>query len=78
MIVIIYTVVYVNACTIRASDSAIEVLFAEELGVVLEVSSANEQAALSVFREVDVTCHVIGHSDGFGKDATVRSRLETK
>ena len=51
--------------------SAIDVLFAEELGLVFETSAANEQQVVSAFQAEGATCMVLGHSAGTGQDAEV-------
>ncbi|XP_074649694.1 phosphoribosylformylglycinamidine synthase-like [Tubulanus polymorphus] len=58
---------------IKHSDqkSAIEYLFSEELGWVLEVSSDNLTAVLHQFHAVNVPCHIIGYSSELQQNSSV-------
>lgn len=49
----------------------IQTLFAEELGLVLEVKNRDVDKVLSVYREVDVPCFVIGKTGGVGDSGLV-------
>lgn len=42
--------------------SVIEELFAEELGIVLEISAPDENSVMSLLNKANVICHKIGHS----------------
>ena len=44
------------------SVAPIDVLFAEELGLIMEIEPSNEKTVLARFEAQDVTCHVIGSS----------------
>ncbi len=55
----------------QRDGSVLHVLFSEELGLVLEVSSANEQRVLESFQRAHVPCVPIGHTR---RDRTVRIR----
>ena len=61
------------------SDSpALDVLFAEELGLVLEVSESHSQEVVQEYSAQNVRCHVIGHSqEASPTDAKVQGLLET-
>ena len=48
-----------------------DVLFAEELGWLLEIEQTNQDAVLKLFSESQVTCNVIGYSQGQGHTAKV-------
>ena len=52
-----------------------DVLFAEELGVVLEIKDKDTERVLNAFCEKDVPCHKIGKGDGLGEDAVVSVRV---
>ena len=54
------------------SVAPIDVLFAEELGLIMEIEPSNEKTVLALFEAQDVTCHVIGSSSQVvDSDATV-------
>ena len=42
--------------------SPLDVLFAEELGLIMEVEPSNEKTVLTRYEAEGVTCHVIGSS----------------
>lgn len=44
------------------SVSPLDVLFAEELGLIMEIKPSNQKTVLARFEAQDVTCHVIGSS----------------
>ncbi|XP_013388879.1 phosphoribosylformylglycinamidine synthase-like [Lingula anatina] len=46
------------------TDTFIDVLFAEELGLVLEVSEKNVTEVVAAYREKNIPCHKLGHSLG--------------
>ena len=52
-----------------------DILFAEELGIVLEIKEEDTERVLNAFREKDVPCHQIGKANGLGEDATVSVRV---
>ncbi|CAB3363848.1 Hypothetical predicted protein [Cloeon dipterum] len=56
----------------KPADSSLAVLFAEEVGWVLEVAAINREAALATFRSRGVPCHVIGSST---KNRTINVNL---
>ena len=58
-------------CFVWHSVSALEYLFAEELGLVLETSQTNAQLVCQTFTDRGVPCHVIGHSHLDGPDSKV-------
>ena len=43
--------------------SPLDVLFAEELGLIMEVEPSNEKTVLARYEAEGVTCHVIGSSN---------------
>ena len=45
------------------SVSPLDVLFAEELGLIMEVEPSNEKTVLKQYEAKGVTCHVIGSSN---------------
>uniref|UniRef100_A0A8C6WXJ2 Phosphoribosylformylglycinamidine synthase n=1 Tax=Neogobius melanostomus TaxID=47308 RepID=A0A8C6WXJ2_9GOBI len=49
-----------------------ELLFSEELGLVLEVSQNDMEAVCQRYTAAGVQCHRIGKTSGFGPDSTVR------
>lgn len=53
----------------------LEVLFAEELGWVLEVAQEHVSHVRQTFRDAQVPCHTIGHSAGLGMESKVHSIL---
>lgn len=50
---------------------ALEVLFNEELGWILEVAQEKLTYVKQVFRDAQVPCHSIGHSSGLGMNSKV-------
>lgn len=52
-----------------------DVLFAEELGIVMEIEEENTEKVLNALREKGVPCHQIGRSNGIGEDAVVLVRV---
>ncbi|XP_075763246.1 phosphoribosylformylglycinamidine synthase [Pelodiscus sinensis] len=56
-------------------SSALEVLFAEELGLVLEVRSAVAEEVCRQYREAGVRCLPIGHTGPLGPQSMVRLRV---
>ncbi|XP_012269939.2 phosphoribosylformylglycinamidine synthase [Athalia rosae] len=59
----------VNIC--HKSGSAIDILFTEELGWILEVDPLNIDYVMRVFKLVQVPAYIIGKSDGFGLQSKV-------
>lgn len=53
-----------------------DVLFAEELGIVLEIKDEDTERVLDAFREKDVPCHQIGKANGLGEDAVVSLQVD--
>lgn len=54
------------------SCAVMELLFSEELGLVLEVSQTDLEAVCQRYRDGGLRCHRIGRTCGFGPEATVR------
>ena len=52
-----------------------DVLFAEELGIVLEIKEENTEKVLNALHEKGVPCHQIGRANGIGEDAVVLVRV---
>lgn len=52
-----------------------DVLFAEELGIVLEIKEEDTERVINSFREKQVPCHQIGKACGLGEDAVVSLRI---
>lgn len=50
-----------------------EVLFSEELGLILEVSHSDLERVCQSYSDAGVVCHRIGRTCGFGPEAMVRS-----
>ena len=59
-------------------SKAVDVLFAEELGIVLEVKDCNTQRVIDTFCEKQVPCYLIGKANGLGEDSFVSIRVEGK
>ncbi|CAJ1060051.1 phosphoribosylformylglycinamidine synthase [Xyrichtys novacula] len=61
-----------------SSDRAgvMELLFSEELGLVLEVSRRHVQTVCQRFGDVGLQCHRVGKTVGFGPDSEVRVRVD--
>ncbi|XP_032832973.1 phosphoribosylformylglycinamidine synthase [Petromyzon marinus] len=59
----------------EAGSSALELLFAEELGLVLEVSPALADAVCHRYRSAGVACSRVGRIVGEGETAQVRVRV---
>ena len=55
---------------IRKGD-ALETLFAEELGFIIEVESEQEDPVMQRYNQVGVPCFIIGHTGESGADATI-------
>lgn len=51
-----------------------ELLFSEELGLVLEVSESQVETVCQKYSDAGVQCHRIGRTCGFGPEATVRQQ----
>ena len=56
-------------------SKAVDVLFAEELGIVLEVKDSNIERVINIFREKQVPCCLIGKAIGLGEDSFVSIRV---
>ncbi|XP_026272194.1 phosphoribosylformylglycinamidine synthase [Frankliniella occidentalis] len=54
----------------------LEVLFAEELGWVLEVSQENLSYVRQTFRDAQVPCHCIGYSTGLGAESKIQMKIK--
>ena len=52
-----------------------DVLFAEELGIVLEVKEEDTEIVMNAFLSKDVPCLQIGTASGLGEDAVVSVRV---
>ncbi|CAH1268464.1 PFAS [Branchiostoma lanceolatum] len=65
---------YGLAVDITADNKAspVDVLFAEELGLVLETTVEQADGAVARFTQAGVSCQRIGHSQGEGTDAEVK------
>lgn len=55
----------------RGLDSPVHVLFAEELGWLLEVERTDKLYVQSIFRQNNVPCLYLGDTTAFGMDARV-------
>ncbi|KAG7228952.1 hypothetical protein INR49_008730 [Caranx melampygus] len=53
-----------------------ELLFSEELGLVLEASQSDVDTVSQRFSEAGVQCHSIGRTQGFGPEAMVSVRVD--
>ncbi|XP_068449233.1 phosphoribosylformylglycinamidine synthase [Clinocottus analis] len=53
-----------------------ELLFSEELGLVLEVSQPDEEAVRRRYGDAGVPCHRVGRTRGFGPEAVVSVRVD--
>lgn len=51
--------------------AVMELLFSEELGLVLEVCQTHLEAVSQRYRDGGLQCHHIGRTCGFGPDAKV-------
>lgn len=52
--------------------TVMELLFSEELGLILEVSQLDEEAVIQRYRDAGVECHRVGRTCAFGPEALVR------
>lgn len=52
--------------------AVMELLFSEELGLVLEVSGCHVETVCQRYSNAGVQCHCIGRTRGFGPEAMVR------
>ena len=66
----------VNIEHTESGADSLEVLFAEELGWVLEVSPENLSYVRQVFRDAQVPCHSIGNSCGLGMDSKIQIKIK--
>lgn len=55
-----------------AACPVMELLFSEELGLVLEVSQLDVETVCQRYSDAGVQCHRIGRTCGFGPEAMVR------
>ncbi|KAM4575374.1 phosphoribosylformylglycinamidine synthase [Fundulus diaphanus] len=55
-----------------------ELLFSEELGLVLEVCQTDLETVCQRYKDGGLQCHHIGRTCGFGPDAMVRVRVDGK
>ncbi|XP_061744512.1 phosphoribosylformylglycinamidine synthase isoform X2 [Nerophis ophidion] len=60
----------------EGAQGVMELLFSEELALVLETSQAHEESVCRRFRDAGVPCHRIGRTCGFGPEATVTLRVD--
>lgn len=66
---------YVVACQhlrLHVVYAVMELLFSEELGLVLEVSESHVEMVCRRYNDAGVECHRIGRTCGFGPEAMVR------
>lgn len=54
--------------------AVMELLFSEELGLVLEVAETHVETVCQRYNDAGVECHRIGRTCGFGPEAMVRHR----
>lgn len=52
--------------------AVVELLFSEELGLLLEVSQSDVETVCQRYSDAGLQCHRIGRTCGFGSEATVR------
>ena len=52
-----------------------DLLFAEELGLLLEVAEDNLEKVQSMYKDASVPCSLIGHSKGEGPGSKVSGTL---
>ncbi|XP_038165000.1 phosphoribosylformylglycinamidine synthase [Cyprinodon tularosa] len=57
-------------------SGVMELLFSEELGLVLEVCQTHLEAVSQRYRDGGLQCHHIGRTCGFGPDAKVRVQVD--
>nr|XP_061834267.1 phosphoribosylformylglycinamidine synthase-like [Nerophis lumbriciformis] len=60
----------------QGAQGVMELLFSEELALVLETSQSHEESVCRRFRDAGVPCHRIGRTCGFGPEATVTLRVD--
>lgn len=58
------------------ANKAVDVLFAEELGLVLEVASNNVDIVLERYHNLDVECYVVGQTGQVGEEAQVSIKVD--
>lgn len=59
-------------------NDAISVLFAEEVGWVLEIDEKNVEAAVQAFKDANVPFYKIGRTSGFGMNSKINVRVNGK
>ncbi|XP_012683728.2 phosphoribosylformylglycinamidine synthase isoform X2 [Clupea harengus] len=57
-------------------SGVLEVLFSEELGLVLEVSERDVTRVCQSYTDAGLLCHLVGRTAGFGPESTVRMRVD--
>lgn len=71
-------VIGVNITINHKIGDAISILFAEEVGWVLEVSDENLEYVLNEFKTANVPCYNIGFTCGFGMNSPVSLLMVSK
>lgn len=61
-----------ESCCVSAVCAVMELLFSEELGLVLEVSQRDVETVCQRYSDAGVQCHRIGTTCGFGPESMVR------
>lgn len=69
-------VIGVNVNITHKTNDPIAILFAEEVGWVLEVDDKDLDYVMSQFKESNVPCFKIGNTNGFGMNSGVRNRIQ--
>lgn len=62
--------------SVPQSINVLELLFAEEIGWVLEVKSADLEHCLKLFKLSAIDCHYIGQSKSSGMQSSVKVMLQ--
>ncbi|XP_006812350.2 phosphoribosylformylglycinamidine synthase-like, partial [Saccoglossus kowalevskii] len=68
----------INFNTSKNSVSVTELLFSEELGLIIEAQEENVDSVIKSYKSQNVPCHIIGSSQGQGQSAKVCVSVDDK
>nr|XP_003704098.1 PREDICTED: phosphoribosylformylglycinamidine synthase [Megachile rotundata] len=60
------------------AGSPLEILFAEEIGWILEVDKENHNYVLDIFKQFNIPIYTIGRSKGFGLSSDINIKVDGK
>ncbi len=67
-----------NSCSVFSAFvfTVMELLFSEELGLVLEVSQLDVETVCQIYSDAGMQCHRVGRTCAFGPEAEVRHQRQ--